>query len=170
VPDLDLLPKSEPRSAVPDLAVRVGVAGLFLALGLDKFSSSPNSHWVVIFEQIHAGQWFRYFTGVVEKPRRNWFRSGLLSKSSGQAKTYLGHRRTSEVAVVLHGPVHGCAVDSIGRPYASRFFLLNSARVYRLRLGLATLAHESRQRKQSCSLVRPADSMQEVLEAGLVPE
>jgi uncharacterized membrane protein YphA (DoxX/SURF4 family) len=66
VPDLDLLPESEPRSAVPDLAIRVGVAALFLALGLDKFSSSPTSHWVAIFEQIHAGQWFRYFTGLVE--------------------------------------------------------------------------------------------------------
>jgi putative oxidoreductase len=66
VADLDLLPKPEARSAVPDLAVRVGVAALFLVIGLDKFSSSPGSHWVVVFEQIHAGKWFRYFTGVVE--------------------------------------------------------------------------------------------------------
>ncbi len=64
--DLDLLPEPEPRSPVPDLAVRVGVATLFFVLGLDKFPSSPSSHWVVVFEQIHAGQWFRYFTGVVE--------------------------------------------------------------------------------------------------------
>jgi uncharacterized membrane protein YphA (DoxX/SURF4 family) len=66
VADLDLLPEPEPHGPVPDLAVRLGVAALFLALGLDKFPSNPNSHWVVLFEQIHAGGWFRFFTGGFE--------------------------------------------------------------------------------------------------------
>lgn len=64
--DLDLLPEPESRNQVPDLAIRVSIAILYLLIGLGKFSSSPSSHWVTMFEQIHAGQWFRYFTGVVE--------------------------------------------------------------------------------------------------------
>jgi len=43
VSDLDLLPQREPHNAFPDLAVRLGVTGLYLVLGLDKFSSSPGS-------------------------------------------------------------------------------------------------------------------------------
>jgi putative oxidoreductase len=66
VADLDLLAMTESRGRVPDLAIRVGVAALFLALGLDKFPSDPGSHWVIVFERIHAGEWFRYLTGVVE--------------------------------------------------------------------------------------------------------
>jgi hypothetical protein len=32
----------------------------------ENFSSDPESHWVNLFQQIGAGPWFRYFTGVVE--------------------------------------------------------------------------------------------------------
>jgi putative oxidoreductase len=64
--DLHLLPERESDRAFPDLAIRLGVAVLYLVLGLGKFSSSPGSHWVVMFNQIHAGSWFRYGTGVVE--------------------------------------------------------------------------------------------------------
>lgn len=64
--DLDLLPESEFRSQVPDWAIRVSFAILYFSIGVGKFSSSPGSHWVTMFEQIHAGQWFRYFTGRVE--------------------------------------------------------------------------------------------------------
>lgn len=64
--DLDLLPKPESRNQVPDYAIRASIGLLFFFIGLGKFSSSPGSHWVTMFEQIHFGQWFRYFTGVVE--------------------------------------------------------------------------------------------------------
>ncbi len=102
--ELDFLPKTESRSSVPDLAVRVGVAVLFLALGLDKFSSSPDSHWVAVFEQIHAGEWFRYFTGVVEGaaallvliPRAAVFGLLLLSCTMLCASLI--------VAIILHQP------------------------------------------------------------------
>jgi uncharacterized membrane protein YphA (DoxX/SURF4 family) len=66
VADLDLLPEPESRNQVPDWAIRASIAILYFLIGLGKFSSSPDSHWVTMFEQIHAGQWFRYFTGVVE--------------------------------------------------------------------------------------------------------
>jgi uncharacterized membrane protein YphA (DoxX/SURF4 family) len=66
VADLDLLPEPESRNQVPDWAIRVSVAILYFLIGVGKFSSSPSSHLVTLFEQIHAGQWFRYFTGIVE--------------------------------------------------------------------------------------------------------
>jgi uncharacterized membrane protein YphA (DoxX/SURF4 family) len=46
--------------------LRGGVAAFFLLVGLDKFPSGPGAPWVAVFEQIGLGQWFRYFTGVVE--------------------------------------------------------------------------------------------------------
>jgi len=66
VGDLDLLPEPESRNQVPEYAIRASIALLFFIVGLGKFSSSPGSHWVTMFEQIHFGQWFRYFTGAVE--------------------------------------------------------------------------------------------------------
>ena len=56
----------EPRSAIGDWTVRGGVALFFLIFGMEKFSADPGSHWVLLFQQIGAGAWFRYFTGVVE--------------------------------------------------------------------------------------------------------
>ena len=44
--------------------VRVLLFAVFLLQGLDKFGSRPL--WTQIFEQIGWGQWFRYFTGIVE--------------------------------------------------------------------------------------------------------
>jgi uncharacterized membrane protein YphA (DoxX/SURF4 family) len=38
----------------------------FIAMGADKFRSGPSGEWVRLFGQIGLGQWFRYFTGVVE--------------------------------------------------------------------------------------------------------
>lgn len=56
--------------APKSLAINVGEWGLrlFLALvfvlaGLDKFTGAM---WVRVFNDIGLGQWFRYFTGVVE--------------------------------------------------------------------------------------------------------
>ena len=64
--DLDLLPEPESRNQVLDWAIRVSVAIVYFLIGVGKFSFSPGSHWVTVFEQIHAGQWFRYWTGIIE--------------------------------------------------------------------------------------------------------
>ena len=40
------------------------LAALFLYQGIDKFSE--RRRWLRVFEGIGLGQWFRYFTGVVE--------------------------------------------------------------------------------------------------------
>ena len=45
-------------------ALRILLAVLFLYQGIDKFSE--RRLWLRIFEEIGFGQWFRYFTGVVE--------------------------------------------------------------------------------------------------------
>jgi putative oxidoreductase len=54
------------RNPIGEWAVRGGFALLFLLAGCEKFGSSPTSQWVVMFRTIGFGQWFRYFTGVVE--------------------------------------------------------------------------------------------------------
>lgn len=56
----------EPRNAFGDWIVRGGIGLAFLYFGSVKFPSDPGSEWVRLFEQIGAGQWFRYFTGVIE--------------------------------------------------------------------------------------------------------
>jgi putative oxidoreductase len=104
VTDLDLLPKYESSKAASEWAIRVGIAFLFFLIGVGKFSSRPGSHWVVMFEQIHAGQWFRYLTGVVESsaavlvliPRTAIFGLALLSCTMLCASLI--------VACVLHEP------------------------------------------------------------------
>jgi hypothetical protein len=35
-------------------------------MGFEKFANGPGAPWVAIFQQIGLGEWFRYFTGVVE--------------------------------------------------------------------------------------------------------
>jgi uncharacterized membrane protein YphA (DoxX/SURF4 family) len=66
--DLTLLPEeTRPRINMADLMIRLGIAIVFLIAGAEKFSATnPNSHWVSMFNQIGLGEWFRYFTGVVE--------------------------------------------------------------------------------------------------------
>ena len=46
--------------------LRGGVALFFVLMGAEKFPSGPGTQWVALFERIGFGQWFRYFTGVVE--------------------------------------------------------------------------------------------------------
>jgi len=53
---------SEPRNPIGEWVTRGGIALFFIWVGADKFSPG----WVKLFEQIGFGQWFRYFTGVVE--------------------------------------------------------------------------------------------------------
>jgi uncharacterized membrane protein YphA (DoxX/SURF4 family) len=45
-------------------AVRIAVALVFAGTGLEKFGS--DAHWLRVFGDIGLGDWFRYFTGVVE--------------------------------------------------------------------------------------------------------
>ena len=54
----------EQRSPFGDWLLRgaIGLGAMFV--GWDKFSKT--GEWVGIFQQIGLGQWFRYFTGVVE--------------------------------------------------------------------------------------------------------
>ena len=44
--------------------LRMLLAALFLYQGIDKFSE--RRIWLRVFQEIGLGQWFRYFTGVVE--------------------------------------------------------------------------------------------------------
>jgi putative oxidoreductase len=44
--------------------MRILLAAVFLYEGIDKFSE--RRLWLRIFDEIGFGQWFRYFTGVVE--------------------------------------------------------------------------------------------------------
>lgn len=58
--------QSPPRIDLGDWALRLAVTALFVMFGSDKFAARPGSEWVHIFQLIGLGQWFRYFTGVVE--------------------------------------------------------------------------------------------------------
>jgi uncharacterized membrane protein YphA (DoxX/SURF4 family) len=65
--------------------LRIGVALLFLALGASKFPR--HGLWVKLFDQIGLGQWFRYFTGILQAggallllvPRVAWIGAAILS-------------------------------------------------------------------------------------------
>jgi putative oxidoreductase len=56
----------ERRNVLGDWMFRAAIALLFVLQGTEKFSSDPHSSWFRLFQQIGAGQWFRYVTGVVE--------------------------------------------------------------------------------------------------------
>ena len=45
-------------------AIRISVALVFVLTGFDKFLQSPE--WDQVFKAIGWGDWFRYFTGIVE--------------------------------------------------------------------------------------------------------
>jgi putative oxidoreductase len=64
--ELKFLSEVEPRNVVGDWAIRVVVGCAFVVFGWEKFSSQPGSQWVKMFHDIGAGDWFRYFTGVME--------------------------------------------------------------------------------------------------------
>jgi uncharacterized membrane protein YphA (DoxX/SURF4 family) len=54
----------EARNVLGDWALRRGIGVAAVFIGWEKF---PNrTEWVGLFQQIGLGQWFRYFTGVVE--------------------------------------------------------------------------------------------------------
>ena len=54
----------EPRNVFGDWALRGGVGLVAIMVGWDKFPT--DTMWVQMFQQIGLGQWFRYFTGIVE--------------------------------------------------------------------------------------------------------
>ena len=56
----------EPRYMLGDWILRGAIGVVFVIFGVEKFSSAPGSSWVGFFQQVGAGQWFRYFTSVVE--------------------------------------------------------------------------------------------------------
>lgn len=62
--ELRLLTDTEPRSHVAEWTIRIGVAAFYLVFGMEKFGN--DAHWVRLFREIGAGDWFRYFTGMVE--------------------------------------------------------------------------------------------------------
>jgi putative oxidoreductase len=57
-------PSVERRNSLADWIFRGGVGVAFIAIGWGKFDSG--TEWVTLFRQIGLGQWFRFFTGVVE--------------------------------------------------------------------------------------------------------
>lgn len=53
---------AQSRNKLSDWMIRGGIAVIYLLEGADKFGAN----WVEFFQQIGFGQWFRYFTGVIE--------------------------------------------------------------------------------------------------------
>jgi uncharacterized membrane protein YphA (DoxX/SURF4 family) len=51
-----------PRNVIGDWVMRGGIGLFFVSAGAEKFTPG----WVKLFQEIGVGQWFRYFTGVVE--------------------------------------------------------------------------------------------------------
>ena len=49
-----------------DWALRAVIFLAFLFFGAGKFKSDANAPWVVLYNQVGLGQWFRCFTGIVE--------------------------------------------------------------------------------------------------------
>ena len=54
------------RDPIGDWVLRAGIALAFVFFGFEKFPSGPGSPWIHFFNQVGIGQWFRYFTGIVE--------------------------------------------------------------------------------------------------------
>ncbi len=52
----------ELRNPITEWVLRCGIALFFVSAGADKFQPG----WIKLFQEIGFGQWFRYFTGVVE--------------------------------------------------------------------------------------------------------
>jgi putative oxidoreductase len=60
---------AERRARRIDAAVwimRVALASIFIVVGFVKIPGSIHPMWVRLFERIGFGQWFRYFTALVE--------------------------------------------------------------------------------------------------------
>lgn len=53
-------------NSTPDWAIRVAIFTVFLYFSAAKFTAKPTAPWVVFFNEVGFGQWFRYFTGTLE--------------------------------------------------------------------------------------------------------
>jgi putative oxidoreductase len=49
-----------------DWAVRIVIFVAFAFTGTEKFKTDAHAPWVVLFDEIGFGQWFRYLAGVLE--------------------------------------------------------------------------------------------------------
>lgn len=70
-PQIPEAPQETPRElrfkdSWKDWALRALVFVVFLFFGTAKFRTATDAPWVELFDQIGLGQWFRYFTGVLE--------------------------------------------------------------------------------------------------------
>ncbi len=54
------------KSDLGGWVLRGGVAFFFIVTGAEKFRNGVGAPWVGIFREIGLGDWFRYFTGIVE--------------------------------------------------------------------------------------------------------
>ena len=54
------------RNVYVDWMLRFAIAVAFVIFGAEKFPADSGGSWVGFFDKVGAGQWFRYFTGVVE--------------------------------------------------------------------------------------------------------
>ena len=54
------------KNSQKDWGLRAVIFIVFVFFGARKFTTDPSAPWVVLYEQIVFGQWFRYFTGVIE--------------------------------------------------------------------------------------------------------
>jgi putative oxidoreductase len=61
-----ILRRGAPKSDLGGWVLRGGVAAYMVVMGAEKFVTGPADPWLVIFQQIGLGDWFRYFTGAVE--------------------------------------------------------------------------------------------------------
>ena len=62
-----LLRRASWRMDLTTWILRAGVAGYFVMVGAEKFMNrGAGLEWLKVFQEIGLGEWFRYFTGVVE--------------------------------------------------------------------------------------------------------
>ena len=66
-----LAPAEAPRqlrfkNSVRDWAIRALIFVAFLFFGTGKFKTDSNAPWVLLFDRIGWGSWFRYLTGSLE--------------------------------------------------------------------------------------------------------
>jgi putative oxidoreductase len=54
------------RNSWKDWALRAIIFVVYFYFASGKLKAAENAPWVVLFKQIGFGQWFRYFTAVVE--------------------------------------------------------------------------------------------------------
>jgi hypothetical protein len=69
MPELKLLTEEKPHRLDTFIAwvPRIGVGVAFAAfIGASKLSTDPHNGWIVLFDRIGLGQWFRYVTGAMQ--------------------------------------------------------------------------------------------------------